>query len=148
MGRLAGMSVERSLVLVKPDGVRRGLVGEVIRRIESKGYSLVALQMLMATESQLRQHYAEHTSKEFFQDLLEYMAEGPLVALIISGTGCIEGFRSMAGATNPTKAAPGSIRGDLGREWGQERVENVVHGSDSPASAAREIPIWFPVLGR
>ncbi len=137
---------ERSLVLVKPDGVRRGQVGEVLRRIEAKGYVIEALQMVEATEKQLRTHYAEHAEKSFFPDLLDYMSGGPVVAVVISGSRCIDGFRSLAGATNPTVAAPGSIRGDLAREWTSGRIENVVHGSDSVASAEREIPIWFPNL--
>lgn len=140
------MNRERSLVLVKPDGVRRGQIGEVIRRIEQKGYVIQALQLLQASEAQLREHYAEHEGKSFFNDLLAYMSEGPIVAVVIGGAGCIEGFRALAGATNPTTAAPGSIRGDLGRDWGEGRIENVVHGSDSTASAEREIPIWFPNL--
>lgn len=137
---------ERSLILVKPDGVKRGQIGEVLRRIEAKGYVIEALQMMAATEDQLRTHYAEHAEKPFFPGLLEYMSGGPLVALVISGAGCIDGFRAMAGATNPTTAAPGSIRGDLARDWASGRIENVVHGSDSTASAAREIPVWFPEL--
>ncbi|HZK05066.1 MAG TPA: nucleoside-diphosphate kinase [Actinomycetaceae bacterium] len=140
------MTIERSLVIVKPDGVRRGQIGEVIRRIETKGYLIDALRMLAATDDQLREHYAEHEAKPFFLDLLEYMTDGPVVAMVIEGSGCIDGFRAMAGATNPTAAVPGSIRGDLGRDWGSGRIENVVHGSDSVASAEREIPIWFPEL--
>lgn len=140
------MNRERSLVLVKPDGVRRGQVGEVLRRIETKGYRLEALELLDAGDEELREHYVEHAEKAFFPGLMEYMQSGPIVALVISGAGCIEGFRAMAGSTNPTTAAPGSIRGDLGRDWGEGRIENVVHGSDSTASAEREIPIWFPNL--
>lgn len=137
---------ERSLVIVKPDGVSRGQVGEVIRRIEAKGYRLAALEMLNASEKQLAEHYTEHAEKPFFPELVEYMQEGPVVALVIEGAGCIEGFRVMAGSTNPTTAPAGSIRGDLGRDPGTGRIENVVHGSDSSASAEREIPIWFPNL--
>ena len=137
---------ERSLVIVKPDGVSRGQVGEVLRRIEAKGYRISALEMLNASEDQLAAHYAEHAAKPFFPSLVEYMQEGPVVALVIEGAGCIEGFRVMAGSTNPTTAPAGSIRGDLGRDPGTGRIENVVHGSDSSASAEREIPIWFPNL--
>lgn len=136
--------IDRSLVLIKPDGYRRGLTGEVLRRIEAKGYTLVALQVTSATREQLEQHYAEHEGKPFYEPLLEFMSSGPLTAAVIEGHGCIPGFRSLAGATNPTEAAPGSIRGDLGRDWGLAVQQNIVHGSDSPESAAREIAIWFP----
>ena len=140
------MTAERSLVLVKPDGVRRGLAGEVIRRIEAKGYRLVAMRLLTADRGLLSQHYAEHREKPFYEPLLEFMASGPVVALAIEGQECIEGFRSLAGATNPTQAAPGSIRGDLARSWGGGATENIVHGSDSPESATRELALWFPEL--
>lgn len=135
---------ERSLVLVKPDGFRRGLTGEVLRRIEAKGYALVALRILTPTEEMLAEHYAEHVGKPFYAGLVEFMLSGPVTAVVIEGEGCIPGFRSLAGATNPTEAAPGSIRGDLARDWGTKVQENVVHGSDSPESAEREIAIWFP----
>ena len=137
---------ERSLVLVKPDGVRRGLSGAVLRRIEAKGYRVVALQMLEATGEQLAQHYAEHEGKPFYEPLVEFMLSGPVTAVVIEGERCIDGFRSLAGATDPTVAAPGTIRGDLGRDWGEKVQQNIVHGSDSPESAAREIAIWFPQL--
>lgn len=135
---------ERSLVLVKPDGYRRGLSGEVLARIEAKGYRLAALQVVEATREQLAAHYEEHEGKPFYEPLMEFMASGPVVAAVIEGHGCIPGFRTLAGATNPTDAAPGSIRGDLGRDWGLKVQQNIVHGSDSPESAAREISIWFP----
>ena len=138
---------ERSLVLVKPDGYRRGLTGEVLRRIEAKGYTLVALSVLTPTREQLAAHYAEHEGKSFYEPLLEFMSSGPVTAAVVEGHGCIPGFRSLAGATDPTKAAPGTIRGDLGRDWGVAVQQNIVHGSDSPESAAREIDIWFPGLG-
>lgn len=138
---------ERSLVLVKPDGYRRGLSGEVLRRIEAKGYTLVALAVLTPTRDQLAAHYAEHEGKPFYEPLLEFMSSGPVTAAVIEGHGCIPGFRSLAGATDPTAAAPGTIRGDLGRDWGVKVQQNIVHGSDSPESAAREIAIWFPGLG-
>ena len=139
-------AVERTLVLVKPNGVRRGLVGEVLRRIEAKGYTLVALAVTTPTQEQLATHYAEHEGKPFYEPLVEFMSSGPVAAVVIEGDGCIKGFRSLAGATNPTEAAPGSIRGDLARDWGEKVQKNVVHGSDSPESAAREIGIWFPEL--
>jgi nucleoside-diphosphate kinase len=134
---------ERTLVLIKPDGVGRSLVGEVISRIESKGYSIVALRMLVADRSLLERHYAEHQGKPFYEPLLEFMSSGPIVALIAQGNRVIEGFRSLAGATDPTVAAPGTIRGDLARDQGTKVVQNIVHGSDSPESAKREIEIFF-----
>jgi nucleoside-diphosphate kinase len=140
------VTTERSLVLVKPDGFARGLTGEVIRRIERKGYRLVALRILTPTREMLGQHYAEHAEKPFFGELVDFMSSGPVTAIVIEGNQCIAGFRSLAGTTDPTKAAPGTIRGDLGRDWGQGSTENVVHGSDSPESAAREMAIWFPDL--
>ncbi|GMA18719.1 nucleoside-diphosphate kinase [Arsenicicoccus piscis] len=139
-------ATERSLVLVKPDGYSRGLTGEVLRRIEAKGYRLVALQILTPTTDMLHRHYAEHEGKPFFGPLVEFMCSGRVVAVAIEGERCIEGFRSLAGATDPTKAAPGSIRGDLGRDWGLAVQANIVHGSDSPESAERELAIWFPEL--
>jgi nucleoside-diphosphate kinase len=147
VGRLPGVTeaaVERTLVLVKPDGVARGLIGEVIRRIEAKGYRVVALERRTATPELLAQHYAEHVGKPFYQPLVDFMLSGPVVALVAEGQRVVEGFRSLAGATEPTAAAPGTIRGDLGRDWGVAVVQNIVHGSDSPESAAREIALWFP----
>ena len=111
---------ERSLVLVKPDGVQRGLTGEVLRRIEAKGYTLVALDLRVPDRDTLARHYAEHEGKPFYEPLVEFMSSGPVAAVVIEGQGCIPGFRSLAGATNPTEAAPGSIRGDLGRDWGEK----------------------------
>ncbi len=140
------MTIERSLALVKPDGFARGLTGEVLRRIEAKGYTLAALKILTPTAEMLAEHYAEHRGKPFFEPLVAFMSSGPVTAIVVEGEQCIRGFRSLAGATNPTEAAPGSIRGDLGRDWGRPVQENVVHGSDSPESAAREIAIWFPEL--
>lgn len=131
------------MVLIKPDGVKRGLVGEVISRIETKGYSIVALKMLQADRSILEQHYAEHAGKPFYEPLVEFMSSGPIVALIAEGNRVIEGFRSLAGATDPTVAAPGTIRGDLARDQGTKVVQNIVHGSDSVESANREIEIFF-----
>jgi nucleoside-diphosphate kinase len=134
---------EQTLVLVKPDGVRRGLVGEVLRRIETKGYGIVALDLRTPADELLEQHYAEHLGKPFYPALLEFMSSGPVAAAVIAGDRVIEGFRSLAGATDPTKAAPGTIRGDLARDWGPGVQQNIVHGSDSPESAVREIGIWF-----
>lgn len=135
---------QRTLILVKPDGVRRGLVGEVISRIESKGYKISALRMLTAEKSMLESHYAEHQGKPFYEPLMEFMLSGPIVAMIAEGERVIEGFRSLAGATDPTVAAPGSILGDLARDQGTRVVQNIVHGSDSTESAEREIKIFFP----
>ncbi|MBA2696932.1 MAG: nucleoside-diphosphate kinase [Actinobacteria bacterium] len=135
---------ERSLVLVKPDGYRRGLTGEVLRRIEAKGYTLIALAVVETTLEQLAAHYVEHEGKPFYEPLVEFMSSGPVAAAIVEGHGCIPGFRALAGATDPTAAVPGTIRGDLGRDWGLKVQQNIVHGSDSAESAAREIAIWFP----
>lgn len=134
---------ERTLVLVKPDGVERGLVGEVIGRIEKKGLKLVALELRNVGEDLAKQHYAEHDGKPFFGSLLEFITSGPVVAAVVEGPKAISAFRQLAGGTDPVeKAAPGSIRGDFGLE-----VQfNLVHGSDSPESAEREIKMWFPEL--
>ena len=138
------MSTEKTLILVKPDGVRRGLVGEVISRIETKGYAIDALRMLQADSALLAMHYEEHIGKPFYEPLVEFMMSGPIVAIVASGNRVIEGFRSLAGVTDPTVAAPGTIRGDLARDQGTKVLQNLVHGSDSPESAAREIEIFFP----
>ena len=144
---MTDQAIQRSLVLVKPDGVRRGQAGEVLRRVEAKGYRLVALEMRTATPDLLAAHYAEHQGKPFFAPLVEFMLSGPVVAAVVEGQRVIEGFRALAGATDPTAALPGTIRGDLARDWGTAVVQNVVHGSDSEESAAREIALWFPALG-
>ena len=137
---------ERTLVLVKPDGVARGLAGDVIHRIEAKGYRLIAIELRAASPELLAEHYAEHVGKPFYDPLVQFMLSGPVVAIVAEGQRVIEGFRSLAGTTEPTAAAPGTIRGDLGRDWGLSVVQNIVHGSDSPESAAREIGLWFPTL--
>ena len=137
---------ERSLVLVKPDGFKRGLSGEVLRRIEGKGYVLVALSIFTPDRERLAKHYAEHEGKAFYEPLLDFMSSGQVTAAVIEGDRCIEGFRALAGATDPTVATPGTIRGDFGRDWGTKVQENIVHGSDSLASSLREITIWFPEL--
>lgn len=137
------MQAEHTLILVKPDGVARGLTGEILRRIELKGYTLVDMKMLTADRKLLAEHYAEHAGKPFFEPLLEFMASGPTVAIRAEGNRVIEGFRSLAGATDPTAAAPGTIRGDLGRDWGLNVQQNLVHGSDSTLSAERELALWF-----
>lgn len=137
------MSLERTLVLIKPDGVRRGLVGEVLARVERKGYRVSELRMVRADRAILQAHYAEHAGKPFFEPLVEFMLSGPLVAAIVEGNRVIEGFRALAGTTDPTSAAPGTIRGDLGHDAGTAVQQNIVHGSDSVESAEREIALWF-----
>ena len=136
--------MERTLVLVKPDGVARGLTGEVIGRIEAKGYRIRALELRRATPELLAKHYAEHEGKPFYLPLVDFMLSGPIVAMIAEGQRVVDGFRALAGATDPTAAAPGTIRGDLARDWGPGVQQNVVHGSDSVESAQREIELWFP----
>ncbi|MCI2958579.1 nucleoside-diphosphate kinase [Agromyces atrinae] len=135
--------IEETLVLIKPDGVSRNLTGEILRRIEAKGYSLVDLRLVQADRDLLSAHYAEHEGKPFYEPLIGFMESGPIVAARIAGNRVIEGFRSLAGTTDPTTAAPGTIRGDLGRDWGLAVQQNLVHGSDSPESAARELALWF-----
>jgi len=131
---------ERTLVLVKPDGVSRGLVGEVISRIERKGLGLAALELRDVERAVAEQHYAEHAGKPFYESLLEFITGGPLVAMVVEGENAIAAFRQLAGATNPVQAGNGSIRGDFALEV----QYNIVHGSDSPESAKREIDLWFP----
>lgn len=135
--------MEKTLVLIKPDGVKRNLIGEIIARCEQKGYSVVDLKLTTPSREVLAAHYAEHEGKSFYEPLMEFMSSGPIVAITLQGQRVIEGFRSIAGTTDPTTAAPGTIRGDLGRDWGTTVVQNLVHGSDSPESAARELKIWF-----
>lgn len=134
---------ERTLVLIKPDGVERRLVGEILARIERKGLSLVALELRTVELAVAEEHYAEHKGKGFYQSLLDFITGGPLVAAVVEGPRAVTAFRQLAGGTDPVeKAATGSIRGDLGLET----QTNLVHGSDSPESAAREIALWFPGL--
>jgi len=133
---------ERTLVLVKPDGVRRGLAGEVISRLERKGLTLVAMELRTLDRATAEQHYAEHKERPFFGELVEFITSAPLVALVVEGPNAVAGTRRLMGVTNPVEATPGSIRGDYALEIGQ----NLVHGSDSPESAAREIGIFFPSL--
>jgi nucleoside-diphosphate kinase len=133
---------ERTLVLIKPDGVARGLIGEVIGRIERKGFTIVALDLRTVPTAVAEAHYAEHADKPFFGDLVAFITGGPLVAAVIEGPEAIVSWRAMMGATNPANAAPGTIRGDLATQT----QFNVTHGSDSPESAAREIALFFPDL--
>jgi len=137
------VSLERTLILIKPDGVRRNLIGDVLARVERKGYKIVALKLVEADRERLALHYAEHLGKPFYEPLVDFMMSGPIVAVIAEGNRVIEGFRKLAGVTEPTQAEPGTIRGDLARDQGTSVVQNIVHGSDSPESATREINIWF-----
>lgn len=133
---------ERTLVLIKPDGVRRGLIGTVIERLERKGLHIVALELRTLDRETASTHYAEHVGKPFFEPVVDFITSGPLVALVAEGPRAVQAFRGLAGATDPVTATPGTIRGDHALEIG----ENVVHGSDSPESAQREIKIFFPEL--
>jgi nucleoside-diphosphate kinase len=134
--------VERTLVLVKPDGVQRRLVGEVLARLERKGLSLVAAELRTIDRATAEAHYAEHAGKPFFTPLIEFITSGPLLAAVAEGPRAIETWRAMMGATDPVKASSGTVRGD----YGLVVTENLVHGSDSPESAAREIALFFPDL--
>jgi len=133
---------ERTLILVKPDAVRRGLIGEVISRIERKGLRVIAMDLRTIDRETAEAHYAEHAEKPFFGPVVEFITSAPAVALVAEGERAIEAFRALAGATDPVKALPGTIRGDYALEVGK----NMVHGSDSPEAAEREIKIFFPEL--
>lgn len=136
------MAVERTLVLCKPDAVERGLVGEVVDRLERKGLRLVAMDLRVLDEAVAKAHYAEHEGKPFFGELVSFITSGPLVAICVEGLDAVAAVRALMGPTNPVQAPPGSIRGDYGLDIGR----NLVHGSDSAASAAREIELFFPEL--
>ena len=136
------MAVERTLVLCKPDAVERGLVGEVVDRLERKGFRLVAMDLRMLDEAVAKAHYAEHEGKPFFGELVSFITSGPLVAICVEGLDAVAAVRTLMGPTNPAQAPPGSIRGDYGLDIGR----NLVHGSDSAASATREIELFFPEL--
>ena len=133
---------QRTLVLLKPDAVRRGLVGEVVSRFEAKGLSIVAMELRTIDGEKADEHYADHVEKDFYPPLRDFVTSGPLVAMVLEGDEAIEVVRALNGATDGRKAAPGTIRGDLSLS----NRENLVHGSDSPESAEREIKIWFPGL--
>jgi len=133
------MAQERTLVLVKPDAVQRGLIGEVIRRIEARGLKLLGLKLMRVTEELAGRHYAEHREKPFFGGLVSFITSAPVVAMVWEGPGAVAMVRAMMGATNPANAAPGTIRGDLAVDFGM----NVIHGSDSPESAEREVSLFF-----
>ena len=139
---MLGMT-ERTLILIKPDGVKNGHVGEIISRIERKGLKLAELDLRVADRETAEKHYEEHKDKPFFGDLVEFITSAPLIAGVVEGERAIEAWRQLAGGTHPVeKATPGTIRGDFALTVG----ENIVHGSDSPESAEREIAIWFPNL--
>ncbi len=131
--------MEQTFIMVKPDGVRRGLIGEVIGRIESKGYRIAEMKLFTIEEDLAKRHYGEHAERPFFGELVSFITSGPVVAMVVEGDEAVKGMRQIMGATNPLDAAPGSIRGDFAALIG----ENIVHGSDSPESATREIGLFF-----
>ncbi len=137
------MSSERTFAMIKPDGVQRRLVGEIVSRIEAKGYDIVALKRMVISRELAETHYGEHQGKPFFEGLVGFITSGPVVAMVLEGENAIAGWRGMMGATNPADAAPGTIRGD----YATSIDENVAHGSDAPATAVREIGLFFPELG-
>ena len=134
--------MDRTLILVKPDAFARGLTGEIISRFENKGLKIAALRKLDVTTEMAEEHYAEHSERPFFGELVEFITSGPIVAMVLEGSDAVKAARQVIGATNPIEAAPGSIRGDYALEIGQ----NMVHGADSDESAAREAAIYFPDL--
>ena len=133
------MAAERTLVLIKPDAIRRGLAGEIMRRFEARGLELLEAKLLTVDRALAEEHYAEHAEKPFYVELVEFITSGPTLALVLEGEGAIATVRTTMGATNPADAGPGTIRGDLALSM----PDNLVHGSDSPESAAREIKLWF-----
>jgi nucleoside-diphosphate kinase len=137
--RSSSMALERTYAMVKPDGVKRGLVGEVVRRIEAKGLRIVGMKLMQISRETAERHYGEHMGKPFFEGLVSFITSGPVVAMVLEGEGAISAWRTMMGATNPKDAAPGTLRGDLATTID----ENVAHGSDAPATAEREIGIFF-----
>jgi nucleoside-diphosphate kinase len=134
--------MERTFVMIKPDGVRRKLVGEIIRRIESRNFDIVAMKMLTPSRELVEKHYAVHRGKDFFEPTVEFVTSGPVIAMVVEGENAIQLMRTTMGATNPLNAAPGTIRGDLTISMQQ----NLIHGSDSPETAQTEIELWFPEL--
>ena len=136
------MTTEETLVLIKPDGVARGLTGAILARIEAKGYALVDIRLVEPDRARLERHYAEHEGKPFFEELVAFITSGPLVAMVLEGESVVKAARQVIGATNPLEASPGSIRGDLAISVGQ----NMVHGSDAPESGQREVALFFPEL--
>jgi nucleoside-diphosphate kinase len=130
---------QRTFIMVKPDGVRRRLIGDVVKRIEAKGYNIREMKLFTIEETLAKKHYAEHVDKPFFGELVSFITSGPVVAMVVEGPDAVTGMRQLMGATNPLEATPGSIRGDLATVIG----ENIVHGSDSPESAEREVNLFF-----
>jgi nucleoside-diphosphate kinase len=131
--------VQQTFIMVKPDGVRRRLIGEIVRRVETKGYDIKEMKLFTIDESLANKHYAEHSEKPFFGELVDFITSGPVVAMVVEGPDAVAGMRQIMGSTNPLEAVPGSIRGD----FASVITENLVHGSDSPASAEREINLFF-----
>lgn len=134
--------MERTFVMIKPDGVRRKLIGEIIGRIEDRNFSIVGMKMLIPSRQLVEEHYAAHRGKDFFEPTVEFVTSGPVIAMIVEAENAITLMRTMMGATNPLEAAPGTIRSDLTVSM----RENLIHGSDSPEAAATEIKLWFPEL--
>ena len=133
------MATEKTFIMVKPDGVRRRLIGEVVKRIEAKGYEIREMKMFTIDEDLAKEHYGEHVDRPFFGELVSFITSGPVVAMVVEGDDAVSGMRQLMGATDPLEAAPGSIRGDLASVIS----ENIVHGSDSPGSAEREVKLFF-----
>ena len=144
--KVINMYEEKTLILIKPDGVKLGIIGEIITRIERKGYRIEALKVAKASKEQLQDHYSELVNKTFYKEIETYMQEGPIIAVIASGTQIINVFHRMAGATNPSLANFGTIRGDFGHEYNDGILRNIVHSSDSLRQAKKEIKIWFPEM--
>ncbi|GBG95607.1 nucleoside diphosphate kinase [Ligilactobacillus salitolerans] len=142
------MTEERTLILIKPDGVKAHHIGQIITRIENKGYSIDGLKLTMATPELLKKHYVDKVNKPYFSEIETYMLEGPIVAIIASGSRIIKGIHVLAGDTSPNQAAPGTIRGDFGRMFDDGILRNVVHSSDNPQNAENEIKLWFPELSQ
>lgn len=141
--RMTERTTERTLLLVKPDGVSRGHVGEVLRRVEAKGYRLAALDLRVPDRATLAEHYLDHLDKPFYPELEAFMTSGPVVVAVVEGVRVVEGLMALCGPTDPTTAPPGTIRGDLGCDVGHGKTENVVHRSDGVEAAEREIKVWF-----
>ncbi len=138
--------IERTLLLIKPDAVQRRLTGEILSRAEAKGYDIVALEMTRPTRGLLERQYAHHQGKQFFRPLIDFMLSGPTIAAVLQGDRVVEGLHSLSGSTDPTTAAPGSIRGDLARDWDTPVYHTLVHSSENPLAAHAEIELWFPNL--
>ncbi len=137
---------ERTLVLIKPDAIRRHLSGEILRRIEAKGYDIIAMKLDRPTRGTLERHYESHRGQEHFPALIAFMLSGPSIIAVVEGERVVEGVLALSGTTDPTTAAPGTIRGDLGRQWDSPVFHSLIHASDAPLSAHYEIGVWFPDL--